>query len=105
MARVNKAILASQRRASMAAALAAAFHESGKPYTCGASLVYDSEMMALARDMAAAAIGEGLAFGSSQSRRDPRHVASLCLSDASRDYWRDYGAAAYQAESAAKAAA
>jgi hypothetical protein len=71
----------------MAVAIVQAFDASGKPYTCSASMVYDSDMMTLARKLASEAIGEGLAFGSSQSRRDPRHVASLVLSDASRLYY------------------
>lgn len=84
MARVNKAKLAAERRASMAAELAESFIASGETFSCDARLMRHDATYDLAVKLAREAIGEGLAFGNSQSKRDPRHVADLCLYDACR---------------------
>lgn len=92
--RINKAKLAAERRASMAADLAAAFIASGAPYTCGASVTRNPMLESMARAMAASAIAEGLRFGNSQSAACPYHVAALALSDADRLAWRALNPAA-----------
>lgn len=88
--RRNIAKEAAARRATMAATISAAFDHAGLVHSCSASLTRNTDMMALAHQLASEAIGEGLAFGNSQSRRDPRHVAGLALSDADRMQYAAY---------------
>lgn len=56
---MNKAKIAADRRAAMAVAIVQAFDAGGKPYTCSASMVHDSEMMTLARNLASRALPFG----------------------------------------------
>ena len=82
--RINKAKLAAERRASMAAELAAEFIASGAEYRCTANVTRNESLMANADYLARRAVNDGLSFGNSQSRACPYHVASLILYDADR---------------------
>jgi hypothetical protein len=81
---MNRAKEAAARRERMAAELSAAFDAMGDRYSCSASVTSNVALQALAYRLAVDALADGLPFGNSRSKHDPRHVAGLALSDADR---------------------